>query len=63
MSHSIYGADGRTHLKIVVVSLLCATLVAAIGVIAHVSELDPGVVKVVKAGRATAVGGNLPVIR
>jgi len=29
MNHSMYSADGRTHLKIVVIGLLCATLVAA----------------------------------
>ena len=32
MNHSMYSADGRTHLKIVVIGLLCATLVAAVGI-------------------------------
>jgi hypothetical protein len=34
---SLFTADRMTHLKIVVVSLLCATLVAGIGVAARVS--------------------------
>lgn len=63
MSHSIYTADSRTHVKIVAVSLICATLVAVIGVFAHVSAPDTGIATLVKAGRATAVGGHLPVIR
>ena len=63
MSHSIYAADGRTHVKIVAVSLVCATLVAAVGVFAHVSAPDPVVAGLIKAGRTTVVGGHLPVIR
>jgi hypothetical protein len=63
MSHSIYTADGRAHVKIVAISLVCATLVAAVGIFAQVSEVDPGAASVVKAGRVTAVGGHLPVIR
>jgi len=42
MNHSLYSADRRTHLKIVVVGLLCATLVAAVGIFAHVSDVDLG---------------------
>ena len=35
---SMLTADRSTHLKIVVVSLICATLVAGIGVAARVSD-------------------------
>ena len=35
---SMFTADRMTHLKIVVVSLICATLVAGIGVAARVSD-------------------------
>jgi hypothetical protein len=59
----MYNADGRTHVKIVVVGLLCATLVAAVGIFAHVSDLDLGTAPLVKAGHQTAVSGHLPAIR
>jgi hypothetical protein len=35
---SMFTADRATHLKIVVVSLVCATLVAGIGVAARVAD-------------------------
>jgi ABC-type proline/glycine betaine transport system permease subunit len=35
---SMFTADRMTHLKIVVVSLICATLVAGIGVAARVTD-------------------------
>jgi hypothetical protein len=35
---SMFTADRMTHLKIVVVSLVCATIVAGIGVAARVSD-------------------------
>jgi hypothetical protein len=63
MNHSIYSADRATHLKIVVVGLLCAVLVAAIGTFAHVSDVDLGTTQLVKAGQSTAVTGRLPDIR
>ena len=63
MNHSLYDADRRTHLKIMVVGLLCATLVAAVGIFAHVSDIDLGTAPLVKAGRPTAVSGQLPAIR
>jgi len=31
MNHSIYGADRQTHLKIVVIGLLCACFVLIVG--------------------------------
>lgn len=63
MNHSMYSADRRTHLKIVVIALLCATLVAAVGIFAHVSDVDLGTAPLVKAGQPTAVSGKLPAIR
>ncbi len=63
MSHSMYSADRKTHLKIVVIGLLCATLVAAIGIFANITELDLGTAPLVKAGQSTAVTGRLPAIR
>jgi hypothetical protein len=63
MNHSMYSADGRTHLKIVVVGLLCATLVAAVGIFAHVGDVDLGTAPLVKAGQPTAMTGRLPSIR
>jgi hypothetical protein len=63
MNHSMYGADRRTHLKIVVVSLCCAALVSAVGVFAHVNDIDLGTAPLVKAGHPTTVSGYLPNIR
>ena len=43
MNHSMYGADRATHLKIVVIALICALVVAAVGIFAHVtSNIDLG---------------------
>jgi hypothetical protein len=50
-------------LKIVVVGLLCAVLVAAIGTFAHISDVDLGTTQLVKAGQPTAVSGRLPDVR
>jgi hypothetical protein len=63
MNHSLYGADRATHLKIVVVSLLCAILVVAVGTFARVSSIDLGTAALVKAGQPTSVSGKLPTIR
>jgi hypothetical protein len=63
MNHSIYSADRATHLKIVVVGLLCAVLVAAIGTFAHISDVDLSTTQLVKAGQPSAVTGRLPDIR
>jgi hypothetical protein len=60
----MYGADRGTHLKIVVIGLLCAILVAVIGIFAHLtSNIDLGTAALVKAGRATTLSGNIPAIR
>jgi hypothetical protein len=63
VSHSMYHADRRTHLKVVVVGLFCATLVAAVGLFAHVAEVDNGFVPLVKAGQPTAMSGHLRAIQ
>jgi hypothetical protein len=38
---SMFSADRITHLKVVAVVLVCATLVAGIGVAAQVAETSP----------------------
>lgn len=63
MGHSMYTADRGTHLKIVVMGLACATLVAAVGIFAHVSSMDLGTAPLVKAGQPTEMTGKLPTIR
>jgi hypothetical protein len=63
MNHSMYSADRGTHLKIVVIGLLCATLVAFVGIFAHVSNLDLGTAPLVKAGQPTAMSGHIPTVR
>jgi hypothetical protein len=60
----MYGADRGTHLKIVVVGLLCAILVAGIGIFAHLTgNTDLGTAALVKAGRPTTLSGNIPAVR
>jgi hypothetical protein len=63
VSSSLYSADRRTHLKIVAVGLVCAALVAAVGVFARVGDVDLGTAPLVKAARSTAISGQLPAIR
>jgi hypothetical protein len=50
---SMFTADRGTHLKIVVVSLLCATIVAGIGIAARVTDASPDRMQatVIKAGK------------
>jgi hypothetical protein len=43
--------------------LLCATLVAVIGIFAHVSDIDLGTAALVKAGQPTTMSGHVPTIR
>jgi hypothetical protein len=40
---SMFSADRMTHLKVVAVALVCATLVAGIGVAARVSDNSPAI--------------------
>ena len=63
MNHSIYSANRRTHLKIVLLGLLGAILVAFVGSFAHLSDIDLGTAPLVKASHSTTVSGRLPAIR
>ena len=64
MNHSIYGADRLTHLKIVVVALIGATLVAGVGIAARDTSATSGVttarnqelVPMIRAGQPVVVG-------
>jgi hypothetical protein len=57
MNSSMFTADRTTHLKIVVVSLVCAILVAGVGIAARVTDNNPS------AGRfeATMLKAGAPV--
>jgi len=59
----MYSVDGGTHLKIVVVGLACAVLVAVVGMFAHIPAVDLGTAPLVKASTSTNVSGHLPAIR
>jgi hypothetical protein len=60
----MYSADRATHLKIVVIGLVCATMVAIIGIFAQVdTNIDIGTTALVKAGQPTTMSGHIPVIR
>jgi hypothetical protein len=63
MNHSMYSADRETHLKIVVIGLLCACFVLIVGVYGHIGQIDLGVAPLVKAGGPSVISGQLPVIR
>jgi len=64
---SLFTADRMTHLKIVVVSLICATLVAGVGVAARLTDgATTGRMEatVIKAGKPmTAAAGDSSTIR
>jgi hypothetical protein len=62
MNHSLYGADRLTHLKIIVVGLLFAVVVAVVGTFAHIRDLDLGTAQLVKAGQPTIMSGTPRVI-
>jgi ABC-type proline/glycine betaine transport system permease subunit len=62
---SMFTADRMTHLKIVVVSLVCATIVAGVGVAARVtdftgsaSRLETAVIKAGQPVTASTVEGT-----
>jgi hypothetical protein len=63
MNHSMYGADRGTHLRIVVVALAGAIVVAAVGIFSHLSALDIGTAALVKAGQPTVMSGHIPTVR
>jgi hypothetical protein len=53
-NHTLYSADRATHLKIVVVAMICAVTVAVIGSMAQTSSIDLGTAPLVKAGQPSA---------
>lgn len=64
MNHSIYTADRTTHMKIVAVALVSATLVAGVGIAARVSGTADGSqrieasIPVIKAGGPIEISSN-----
>lgn len=62
---SLFTADRMTHLKIVVVSLVCATLVAAIGMTARMTDAASGRLEatVIKAGGPMTASSELSKVR
>jgi len=70
MNWSMYNADRTTHLKIVVVGLAAALLIAVIGIAATQLNLGTDVLtaqnpNVIEAGGSTVLGGraDVPTIR
>jgi hypothetical protein len=63
---SLLTADRMTHLKIVVVSLVCATLVAGLGVAARIADATAGTgtveATVLKVGKPVTAATAEPVI-
>jgi hypothetical protein len=62
---SMFTADRMTHLKIVVVSLVCATLVAAVGVTARMANAGnaPLEATVIKAGTPMTASSEATLVR
>lgn len=64
MNHSMYGADRLTHLKIVVLALIGATVVAGVGIAARDTDTASGIatarnqelVPIIRAGKPVVVG-------
>lgn len=61
MNHSLYSADRATHLKIVVVALLGATMVAGVGIAARVGS-DAGTMTAGVQTDAPVIKAGKPVI-
>jgi hypothetical protein len=60
MNHSIYSADKRTHLKIVVVALVAGIVVVGLGLSSR-ANLDPmpsQTAGVIKAGKPTTISSS-----
>lgn len=68
---SLTSADGTTHLKVVIVSLLAAILVVGVGILAKPSFSDGGVTAsrleasgpVIRAGKPTATAADERIVR
>jgi hypothetical protein len=59
----MYKGDHGTHLKIVVIGLACATVVAAVGIFSRVRTLDRGSLPGIAGGQPNMLSGRLPTIR
>ena len=62
MNHSIYGADRLTHLKIVVVALIGATVVAGVGIAARDTATTSGVAVVGNKDLVPIIRAGQPVV-
>jgi hypothetical protein len=68
---SLISADGATHLKVVVVSLVAAILMVGVGILAKPTFADGGVTAsrleasgpVIRAGKPIATAGDHRIIR
>jgi len=62
---SMFTADRMTHLKIVVVSLACATLVALVGVTSRIADAGNGRLEatVIKAGAPMTAANEMSQVR
>jgi hypothetical protein len=60
MNHSLYYADRTTHLKIVVMALLCATIVASVGIFARLDDSHVQITRVTQAvmARSATINGS-----
>ena len=62
MSHSLLGADRNTHLKIVAVALISATLIVAVGVHARITDTATATARIdgpaLKAGKPSAFSSS-----
>ena len=63
MNYSMHTSDRGTHLKIVVIGLLCAVVVTCVGIFAHNTDIDLGTEPLVKAKQSTVISGQLPTFR
>jgi hypothetical protein len=63
MNHSIYGADRLTHLKIVVLALIAATIVAGVGIAARSPAGEPPAVSASMQSQGRVAQGYGPVIK
>ena len=60
MNHSLYSADRMTHLKIVVVALIAAVVVASVGISVRLSsdDRDAPTARVAKAGKVVTASSS-----
>lgn len=59
VNHSLYSADRMTHLRIVVVALVAAIAVAAVGISSRVSQSDDLRAGVFKARNTVVLTSNM----